>query len=327
MHTELELMPQRVRATADAGEPLPLATTLSAPYSGSTLFAMLLARHPLLSSDGETFPQCEAGPVACSCGRVQVECPYYRQAAGHMLGAEGRTWNRDLFTSHPVYSRLKVVDSMAGRLWNIAPLQAAQDLLRAKVVPAWRRQDEDFVANHLRFMTNSLRMRQARVYVDGCKSIRRALLFARCDRVQMKVIHLIRDGRGFCFSYLKNNGLPQSRLPQAARAWCKELRAVERFVARYPQMPVLTVRYEDLCRDLPDTLQRVYTFLEVPYDPAMAGGDAPTCHVLGNRMRMAFTGKVEQCLRWRRDFTPPQIAFLNRSLRPTLERYGYAVET
>lgn len=325
MYADLECSPQTAPPDSPPDGPLQVAATLSAPYSGTTLFAILLARHSQLSSDGETFPQCENRPVTCSCGELQIECPYYRQAAGHMLTTDGRNWNAPLFTSYPVYSRFAAIDSVAGRLWPYAPLHTAQGFLKQNVVRSWRRQDEAFVAAHVQFMENSLRMRNARVYVDGCKSIRRALLFAGSGRARMKVVHLIRDGRGFCFSYLNNNRLKRSQLPQAARAWLKEIRAVERFQERCPHLPVLNVRYEDLCHDLPQTLSRVCEFLEVPYEPAMESPDARPCHVLGNRMRLTFSGKVELCLRWQREFTAQEIGYLNRYLGPTLERYHYSV--
>ena len=177
MYTELQPSPQTVLQEAFPGEPLQMATTLSAPFSGSTLFAILLARHAQLSSDGETFPQGDDYPIACSCGQLQIDCPYYRQVAAHMLSSDGKSWNMDLFTTHPVYSRSAMLDSIVGRLWPYAPLRLAQDVLRSSL-PGLRRQDRAFVDAHLQLMENSLRMRQARVYVDGCKSIRRAMLFA-----------------------------------------------------------------------------------------------------------------------------------------------------
>ncbi len=56
--------------------PLHMAATLAAPYSGTTLFAILLARHSHISSDGEIFPFGYHTPVVCTgCGKTQVECP------------------------------------------------------------------------------------------------------------------------------------------------------------------------------------------------------------------------------------------------------------
>ena len=121
MYVDLQCSPRTAGPDSYAEGPLPLATTLSAPYSGSTLLAILLARHSQLSSDGETFPQDDDEPITCSCGRVQVDCPYYRQAAAHMLGADGKSWDAALFTPYPVYSRFALLDKAAGRLWTSAP--------------------------------------------------------------------------------------------------------------------------------------------------------------------------------------------------------------
>jgi hypothetical protein len=303
---------------------LSMAATLAAPFSGSTLLACLLARHSQLSSDGEIFPLEDINSVICSCGQKQLECPYFRQAAAHMLGPEGKSWDEALFAPCPAYSRFAVVDKALGRLWGNSALRLAQRCLRR--IPLWRRCDQAFVAAHLRFMQNSLRLRRARVYVDGSKSVRRARLFARSGGVHLKVIHLVRDGRAFCFSYLKNHELPRTRLPAATRAWLKNLKAVERFHALFPHVPVLNVRYEDLCRDLPETMQRICRFLAVPYEPTLEYSDARPCHVLGNRMRLTFSGQVQECLRWQGEFSPEDIAFLNRTLRSQLERYQYSLK-
>jgi len=292
---------------------LPMAATLAAPYSGTTLFAILLAHHSQISSDGEIFPFGWHTPVSCSCGKTQVECPYYREAAAHMLAPDSKNWDPALFAPYPTYSRFGLLDRALGRLWpNVRSM-----------IPPWSWQDRAFLAAHIRFMENSLRQRQARIYLDGTKSVRRALLFAASPQVRMKAIHLVRDGRGFCFSYLKNLKLPRTQLPLAARAWINNIKAIDRFQARLPHIPMLNVRYEDLCRDLPATLHRVCQFLDVPFEPAMETRADRPYHVLGNRMRLNFSGQVEECLRWQLELTPEEIGYLNRALREGLERYHY----
>src|ERR1700684_2401628 len=94
----------------DFQAPLPLAATLAAQYSGTTLFAILLGRHSQISSDGEIFPFGWHTPVLCSCGKTQVECPYYRETAAHLLSADGKEWDPELFAPHPTYSRFGLVD-------------------------------------------------------------------------------------------------------------------------------------------------------------------------------------------------------------------------
>jgi hypothetical protein len=308
------------RATA-----LDVTATFAAPYSGATLFAILLGRHPEISSDGEIFPWGKTSEVLCSCGDLQVDCPYYREAAAHLLGRDGRSWDQRLFSAHPCYSRFDLLDKAMGRQWRQSPLQVVQRYLRA-TVPWWRRLDRDFLEAHVQFVENSLRLRQARIYADGTKSIRRAVLFAQSGRVRLKAIHLVRDGRGFCFSYLKNNKLPRTQLALAARKWLGSLRAVDRFRAHMPHIPMLSIRYEDLCRDLPATLRRVCNFLDVPYDSALERTEAGNGHLLGNRMRLTFDGQVEQCVRWQRELTGIEIAYLNGALASGLKAYQYPLE-
>jgi hypothetical protein len=321
LYAQLSQPPARSGTFRDA-EPISLAATLAAPYSGATLFAILLARHPEIASDGEIFPWGNEGTVVCSCGQAQIDCPYYRQAAGHMLEPGGRSWDRRWFAPHPRYSRFTFLDRAVGRLWGCSALYAAQQYLRSMVRP-WREHDRAFVDAQLRFMENSLRLRGAQVYVDGSKSIRRALLFAASGQVRLKVIHLVRDGRAFCFSYLKNNKLPRNRLAAAARAWLGSIQSVDRFRARMPGVPVLNVRYEDLCRDLPATLHRLCQFLGLSYEPGLERPAAEAYHVLGNRMRMVFSGQIEECRRWQREFGAAEIDFLDNTMRKSLERYGY----
>ncbi len=110
--------------------------------------------------------------------------------------ADGKSWNLELFAPHPTYSRFELVDRALGRLWSNGALGFMQNSLRS-LMPHWQRQDRAFVAAHIRFMENSIRLRQACMYLDGTKSVRRAALFAAAPEVRMKVIHLVRDGRGF----------------------------------------------------------------------------------------------------------------------------------
>ncbi len=129
---------------------------------------------------------------------------------------------------------------------------------------------------------------------------------------------------------MKNRSLePQPTAAGRPRLASNSINAIDRFQARFPHIPILNVRYEDLCRDMPATLLRVCRFLEVPYEPALENSSASArpCHVLGNRMRLNFSGQVEECLRWQQELTPAEIRFLNRTLRGGLERYHYAHES
>ena len=126
----------------------------------------------------------------------------------------------------------------------------------------------------------------------------------------MKVIHLVRDGRGFSFFISpKNHKLPRTELPLAARApGTTASRPSTDSGGLFAARPVLSVRYEDLCHDLTATLNRVCEFLDVPYESALENPEAQPGHVLGNRMPSEFfrSGLRNACKR-QRELTPEEI--------------------
>jgi Sulfotransferase family len=299
-----------------------LVSLLSAPYSGATLFAIILDRHPLLSCDGETFPPDRGYSMRCSCGAEQLDCEYYRQTAAHMTLDGGRAWNHDLFAHVPRYSRIYPVDRALGGYW----LNGAMERLRnfaCRVLPPLSRKERQFLDVHERFIKTSLRIKQKPVYVDGSKSVRRAALFAASGRFDHKAIHLIRDGRAFCNSYLKNKKLLRSQLPSAAHFWLKDVRKVDLFHRRFPAVPLLHVRYEDLCDDLKATAMRICDFLEIPYDAAMESQKRGSFHILGNRMRKSFDGLVQKDLAWKTELTPQEIDQITAVMEVALRRFNY----
>ena len=69
--------------------------------------------------------------------------------------------------------------------------------------PGYRKKAKAFIDANLHFFIKGCEFEGSSFYVDGTKSIRRAELFAKYIESTFKVIHLIRDGRAFCYSYDK----------------------------------------------------------------------------------------------------------------------------
>ena len=72
---------------------------------------------------------------------------------------------------------------------------------------------------------------------------------------------MVRDGRGFCFSYLKNRGLRKNDLKKAIDEWMGYISLIEDLEKRYPTIDIKTIRYEDLCRDPEGQMKEVFEFL------------------------------------------------------------------
>lgn len=299
-----------------------VVSMLSAAYSGATLFAILLDGHSRVTCNGETFPVERGDRVECSCGRRQIDCEYYRAVAGHMLEEGGQGWDDELFAQVPRYTRLRPLDRALGGFWLHDAGNRLREGARA-AVSGWRRRDTAFVEAHRRFFANSLRANGTEVYVDGSKAPHRAEILAVSGAFDLRALHLIRDGRAFSYSYIRNQERPRSDLSSAAGYWNRHLAKVDAFHSRFPTVPLMHVRYEDFCTDLQGTLARVWEFLGVPPREWTAPADPGSYHVTGNRMRKSFDGTVRLDSKWERELDSAEIESLTSEMHDGLDRFGY----
>lgn len=159
------------------------------------------------------------------------------------------------------------------------------------------------------------------IYVDGTKNVRRAELFSQVEGINLKVIHLVRDGRGFCNSWVKNRSADkEDGLKIAARDWNNYISQADEFSNRYPDIPVLTLKYEDLCNNLSFQQLKIQEFLDVSGE--WDKGSSRTFHILGNRMRRSFNGEIKQDLSWQSELSAGQIKSIERIMKEQMERYG-----
>lgn len=106
----------------------------------------------------------------------------------------------------------------------------------------------------------------ALVIVDASKQLQRLYLLLQVPGLDLRVIHLIRDGRAVTNSYLQRYGI----FATAIRKWMTSLVAAAILRRRLPTANWLTIRYEDLADRPQETAQRVCVFLELQYEPGMA---------------------------------------------------------
>lgn len=298
-----------------------LTFMLSNWYSGATLFAVLLNNHREITCNGETFsfkPK-NIDRYLCSCGKPLIECDFYKVAAGHMIDRKSGWWNKDFFVVLPQISKNITVDKWFKSIMHFYKLRD----MCITFIPVFRKKTKIFLQNHIKFFIKSCELDGSSVYIDGTKSIRRAELFATFCNANFKIIHLIRDGRGFCYSYIKNKRLSQEKLPEAAKAWKEYIQLIDMFSVRYPEIQLLTIRYEDLCRDQHTVLSDVLKHLGLPFENNMKQSISKPYHMLGNVMRKNFNGKVNEDLSWKTKLKSNEIDKITALMDKDLRRFGY----
>lgn len=297
-----------------------LASLLANWYSGATLLTILLNRHSQIVSNGESmfFHESDTARYACSCGKYIDECEFYEATTRHMrLSDDPAGWDKRLFVHVPVFS-------LKPGIRNFLHSPRFEGVLRHRFINAfanYRDIRDRFLDAQLEFFGNARKLTGASIYLDGTKSPRRAQLFARDGRCDMKILHLVRDGRAFCASYVKNTD-PVPSWREATNAWLNYIAEVDLFSRNFPSVPVLSVRYEDLCRSTEKVISAICQFLGIPNEESRAD-IMKDAHILGNRMRMTFSGAIVEDSSWKEKLDKNTQYELTSIMKQQLERYGY----
>lgn len=112
-------------------------------------------------------------------------------------------------------------------------------------------------------------------------------------------------------------------MTDAAKAWLEYIEMVDTFSRRYPDIPVLTIRYEEICSDLAGTMARILEFFEVSNAGEYTYDRSKTYHLLGNKMRKQFNGDVKESLTWQKELSIGDMKLITRIMKEALIRYGY----
>jgi hypothetical protein len=266
-------------------------------HTGSTLLALLLDSHPDIACVGETSVKPKIrrkGGQArqlCSCGAKVGDCPFWTRvfeavrADGHDFGVE--SWSNDYRFEHPVAQRLlsRACSSVTGR-----------DLVRwaAESIPFYRDRIANIDAVNRSFIRAVLNISGAQVFADTSKRVPRLLHLMRLPDLDVKVVLLVRDVRGYAAS-AKRRG---EAVLDAARTWHRHQVIFSDLAATLPEARLHRVRYEDLCASPDETLRALWTFCGVEPIDAPTSIAAADHHVLGNSMRMAGQIRIRLDQSW-----------------------------
>ncbi len=176
------------------------------------------------------------------------------------------------------------------------------------------------------------------IIVDSSKLPGRAMALAQIPGVDMRVIHVVRDGRGVAWSLLKaydrdvKSGLQKAIKPKpvfrTALRWSIVNLAVEYLSRKLGPQKVMRVRYEDFASNPAATMQQIGAFLELDLSQiglSLQNGEAiePGHQVAGSRLRMNASIALTKDESWRTRMPAGQQLSFQRLGGWMLRRYGY----
>jgi hypothetical protein len=300
---------------------LPVVYLAGSGHTGSTLMALFLDAHPRIVSVGETsfkrkIQRKRKTNLACTCGARYTECPFWQRVfqgvadAGYELNA--LQWSNDFryqgWLAHRLLSR-----------YSANPVRRFVQQAAAAVLPAHNSRVDRVRRVNVELIRTVLRVADADVFFDTSKRGMRLHHLLEAPELDVKVVKLVRDVRGYASSVKRRGGAVQD----AAVTWRKDQESVEHITRAMPGDRVMLLRYEDVCRDPRTWLRQTYAFCGVePIDPPEAVVSREH-HILGNNMRRNETIRIRLDENWRSSLSADEQARVLAIAGPLHVRLGY----
>jgi len=326
-----------------------LAYILAASHSGSTLLSMLLGSHPQIATVGEmTLCHRAIGDLdqyRCSCGVLIRECGFW-QKVGEGMAARGSAFDlacagtdyggTDYGTVESRYARRLLGPLHRGRF-----LEGLRDAALG-LSPTWRRQLPQMHRQNAALASTVGELTKATVIIDSSKTGVRLKYLLRNPELDVKVIHLVRDGRAVALTYVdparfadaqdptkRGGGMGGDReneklpMAEAAYEWRRSLEEAQKVLRGLPRSRWIEVRYEDYCQNPDAALRRLHRFLGVEPGRQPKEFRAVEQHVVGNGMRLDTTSEIRLDERWRKELTGQDLRIFHRVAGATNRRHRY----
>jgi hypothetical protein len=269
------------------------------PYTGSTLLGFLLDAHPACVSIGAATgltSKIDLRTYACSCGERFVDCPFWNRVAARTreLGAPVTVFETGYWNTHVTLSDRRWLDGLLVRSLGDLRVTAARDAVvwRAPAVRRTLARARNATWSLARAVLEETR---ASAFIDSARDHQRPKYLMRDPRLDVRVLHLVRDPRGNTASIMKHTGVD---VMTAAKRWRHYNVEADRVRALLPEDAWLRVRYEDLCREPARTLGTIARFVGVETADVPDDLQATDHHIIGNSMRLRGIGEIREDRSW-----------------------------
>ncbi len=320
-----------------------LAYILAASHSGSTLLTMFLNSHPEVATIGELSPGHieDLSWYLCSCGSSIRECHFWRWVASAMR-TRGINFHLEEFGTGFWMPDSRIAAGLLGTLHRGPALELLRDI-GLRLFSPWPSRIAEIIRTNEILVEVILEYYHARLFVDKGNRALRLKYLLHIPSFDLKVIRLIRDGRGVALTYMDPAGFADAKDPalrgggsggqrenkrlsmaQAAHQWRRCNEEAENILRGLDASQWIEVRYEELCKDTENTLGRLFEFLGIDPDKRAREFRTVEHHVVGNGMRLDPTSQISLDERWRSVLTEEELCVFDREAGKMNRRYGYS---
>lgn len=321
-------------------EKIKLVYLMAASHSGSTLTAMLLGAHPEICTVGELKLNAihDASSYLCSCRSKLSKCRFWADVKKEM---RNRGHDFDLtdagtdvyWHANPYITRL-LRPLHRGRF-----MEFVRDTL-LNLSPAWRDNLPRIMKRNQDLIETIAHCAGVRVIVDSSKIGIRLKYLIRMPQIDLKVVRIIRDGRGVALAYTNPGRYADAKDPklagggagktqeaarpieEAAREWRRCNEEADSLIGLLKNNQVIQISYEDLCTNSEEVLNRLHVFIGVKPGSYMNFRDVEQ-HVIGNGMRLDSDAEINLDERWKTELSKDDLSKFDSVAGDMNKRYGY----
>jgi len=297
---------------------------MGAARSGSTVLNTVLGNHPQIEGVGELGYLSRDGHVFreyCACGERADACPYWSEVR--------RVW-AEYGGARDLAEYIALQREFEGGKWRLG------QVLRQRDQPSLRFQT---YATQVRTLFEAIcTVSGKRVVADTTKTPLRAMVLSVIPGIDLRIVHLVRDGRGVAWSMKKGlrkddgGGVqtdqpPRPILRTAAywvvlnlqSAWVRHQLAPEKSIR---------IRYEDFISQPKETLSCIDALLDCNLNELAKAIESeasfPVGHTIaGNRLRMAGTVRLRHDMEWLQEMPVKDRILFGAVAGWLMMQYGY----
>jgi hypothetical protein len=264
-------------------------------------------------------PGVDPNEYLCSCGPKIKECEFWQAVAAAMRD-RGFEFDVAHFDTKFVLGGSRLIQCLRVGSFRNSTLDSVRDVIFL-TWPDEIRQLNQLIARNKAFIEVVLELTGKDVFVDTSKDRLRVKYLHRLSTFDVRAIHLVRDVRGAIASRLRRG--EEVSVRKAARQWVSLNKKIQRLLKTLPEEKRIMIRYEDLCLDTQDTLERLYRFCEVGPGVVVTDFRSAAHHVVGNEMRLSNVSEIKLDERWKRMLTEEQLGEIDRVAGALSRQYGY----
>ncbi len=290
-------------------------------FSGATLLCFLLGLHPEIATVGEIngiIKSEDPDKYQCSCGELIKECSFWKSVQA-VMEQKGFRFNMADFKTDFNFGKSRVIRRFRTCSFRSNFLDGLRDLILDSFKIEYEETKERIARNEA-LVECILEVMGRKTIIDSSKDRLKVKYLRQYSRLEMRHIFLVRDVRGFVASFMRH--FPGCDAREAARIWVKENSKLERFFQTIPEARLMRIKYEDLCQDTDNMLNKIFLFCGVK--PILNKNfRTDKQHIVGNMMRLSKECRIKHDERWRSVLNSRQLEVIERVAGKLKAKYGY----